>query len=237
MFTLQASIGSLNDLADIERDRGRKPGKPLPRKLISLSMARIAFAASLAAGLVLSLAAGSAVLVVALAGLAAGYAYDLRLKASRWSWLPFAVGIPLLPVFAWLGATGAIPAAFLALIPLAILAGAALALANELADDERDREAGVETSVGVLGQVRAWRLGALLQAIVALIAGGSLIGAGAPVVALGVADGSIALTMIGLVLGRSARPATRERGWEIQAIGLGGLALAWIGGLASRGLL
>ena len=237
MFTLQASIGSLNDLVDVERDRGHKPGKPLPRQLVSVALARTIFVACLVAGLLLSLAIGPAVVVVALAGLAAGYAYDLRLKASAWSWLPFAVGIPLLPVYAWLGASGGIPAAFLVLIPLAVLAGAALALANELADDERDRGAAVETSVGVLGRVRAWRVGALLETLVALIAGGSLIVAGASTIALGVADGSIALAMIGLALGRSARPATRERGWEVQAVGLGGLALAWIGGLAGRGLL
>ena len=57
------------------------------------------------------------------------------------------------------------------------------------------------------------------------------------VLALGAADGSVALVMIGLVLGRSPRAGTRERAWEAQAIGLGGLAIAWLGGLASRGHL
>ena len=38
--------------------------------------------------------------------LAIGYGYDLRFKGTAWSWLPFAVGIPLLPVFGWVGATG-----------------------------------------------------------------------------------------------------------------------------------
>ena len=237
MFMLQASIGTLNDLVDLERDRGRKTGKPLPRGLVSIGAARSIFAGSLALGLLLSVLAGFAVAGVALLGLAAGYAYDLRLKTSPWSWLPFAIGIPLLPVYAWLGATGRIPGAFLVLVPLAVLGGAALALANELADDERDRGAGVETAVGALGAVRAWRLGALLQVVVVLIAGGSLVVSGAPIVALGASDASIALTMIGLALGRSGIPATRERGWEIQAIGLGGLAVAWLGGLASRGFL
>ena len=31
-------------------------------------------------------------------------------KGTAWSWLPFAVGIPLLPVYGWLGAAGALPA-------------------------------------------------------------------------------------------------------------------------------
>lgn len=237
MFGLQASIGTLNDLVDVERDRGHKPGKPLPRGLVPIAVARAIAAGSLAFGLVLSLAVRPIVIVIALLGVVTGYAYDLRLKASRWSWLPFAVGLPLLPLYAWLGATGRIPGAFLVLVPLAVMGGAALALANELADDERDRGAGVETSVGALGRKRSWRLGAALQASVALVAGGSLVLSRAPFVALGGADAAIALTTVGLALGRSRLPGTRERAWEIQAIGLGGLALAWLGGLATRGLL
>ena len=31
--------------------------------------------------------------------IAIGLAYDLRLKGTAWSWLPFAVGIPILPVY------------------------------------------------------------------------------------------------------------------------------------------
>ena len=31
MTALQASIGALNDLVDAPSDRGRKPGKPIPR--------------------------------------------------------------------------------------------------------------------------------------------------------------------------------------------------------------
>jgi len=237
MFCLQASIGALNDLADIEHDRGQKPGKPLPRGLVPPGAARLAVVGGLAAGLGLSLAGGLLTVGVALAGVAIGYAYDLRLKASRWSWLPFALGLPLLPVYAWVGASGGVPAAFLLLIPMAVIGGAALALANELADAERDRAADVRTAVGSLGRQRAWRIGLALQAIVALVAAGSLIIDGAPVLAIGAADGSIALLMIGLALGRSPLAATRERGWEAQAIALGGLAVAWLGGLASRGSL
>jgi 4-hydroxybenzoate polyprenyltransferase len=237
MFGLQASIGSLNDLVDVERDRGLKPGKPLPRGLLPVRAARLIVGGGLAVGLLLSLACGLLVLVVAVLGVGIGYAYDLRLKATAWSWLPFAIGLPLLPVYAWLGATGAIPVAFVLLVPLAIVGGAALALANELADDERDRRVGVRTSVGVLGVERAWRLGAGLQVAVSLVAAGSLVVGGAPIPALGAADGSIALIMVGLALGRSQKPGTRERGWEVQAIGLGCLALAWLAGLISRGLL
>lgn len=237
MFGLQASIGTLNDLVDIERDRGHKPGKPLPTGLIAIPTARAIAAGGLLLGLVLSVAVRPILGVIALLGVATGYAYDFRLKASRWSWLPFTIGIPLLPVYAWVGATGRLPAPFFVLVPLAVMGGAALALANELADDERDRGAGVETSVVALGRARAWRLGAGLQALVAVVAGASLIASGAPTLAVGAADAAIALTMIGLALGRSRLPSSRERGWEVQAIGLGALAVAWLAGIASRGLV
>ena len=237
MFCLQASIGSLNDLADVGRDRDRKPGKPLPRGQVSLGVARLITGAGLLAGLALSLVGGPATLAVAVVGVAVGYLYDLRLKAGRWSWLAFAIGLPLLPVYAWIGATGGIPTAFVVLVPLAVIGGAALALANELADDERDRGAGLRTAVGSLGRERAWRAGALLEAVVAVVATGSLVAVGAPILAIGTADGSIALLMIGLALGRSSRAGTRERGWELQAIGLAALGLAWLGGLAGRSLL
>ena len=55
MLCLQASIGTLNDLADLERDRGLKLAKPLPRGLVSPGVARLVVAAGLLAGLALSL--------------------------------------------------------------------------------------------------------------------------------------------------------------------------------------
>ena len=60
-------------------------------------------------------------------------------KGTAWSWLPFAVGIPLLPVFGWLGTTARrCPASFASCSRCAVLAGTALAIANARADVERD---------------------------------------------------------------------------------------------------
>ena len=82
------------------------------------------------AGLVLAALAGPAAAAVALMGYGIGLAYDLRLKASPWSWLPYAAGIPLLPVYAWVGATGELPLAILVLAGLGVFGGGALAIAN-----------------------------------------------------------------------------------------------------------
>ena len=160
MVSLQVSIGALNDLADEDRDRGRKSGKPIPAGLVGRRTATGLVVAGLVLGLGLAATMGLPALLVALAGVGAGYAYDLRLKATAWAWLPFALGLPLLPVFAWVGVTGRIPAAFLLLVPMAILAGAGLALLNGLVDVDRDRSAGVVTPAVRLGRQRARRLAA-----------------------------------------------------------------------------
>ncbi len=237
MVCLQASIGTVNDVVDIEHDRGAKPGKPMPRGLISRPAAWLVAAFGLLAGLGLSALIEPRSALVAIVGVGLGYAYDLRLKASPWSWLPFALGIGLLPIYAWLGATGSIPAAFGLLLPMATLAGASLALANQLADDERDRQEGLRTAVGSLGRARAWAVSALLDAVVGLVALASLVIVAAPVFAIAGATTSIGLMAVGLSLGRSRLPPTRERAWEIQAIALACLAVAWLAGLANQGLL
>ena len=59
-------------------------------------------------------------------------------KGTPFSWLPFAVGIPILPVYGWFGAAGTVPGIFGLIIPVAALAGTALAVANALVDMERD---------------------------------------------------------------------------------------------------
>jgi 4-hydroxybenzoate polyprenyltransferase len=235
MFCLQASIGAVNDLADLEHDRQGKPAKPLAAGLVGLRAARLVAVAGLVAGLGLSLAVRPALGLLALAGLGLGYAYDLRLKSSPWSWLPFACGIGLLPLYAWYGASGDVPPALKVLVPAAVLGGAALALANQLADDERDRASGVRTTVGLLGRRRSWQLIAALHIAVAIIAILTLVSARAGIVALGAAVLSIELIAVGTELGRSPTAAGRERAWELQAIGLGCLGLAWLAGLAGAG--
>ena len=75
-------------------------------------------------------------------GLSIGYGYDRFAKGTAWSWVPFALGIPLVPVYGWVGTGQPLPSAFAVLVPCAVLAGAALAIANASADFERDLAAG-----------------------------------------------------------------------------------------------
>ncbi len=142
MLLLQFGIGAANDWADAAPDATARPAKPIPAGLIRRPVAARIAAGAAMGGLALAALAGLPALAVAAVGLATGLVYDLRLKRTRWSWLPYAVGIPLLPVFAWIGATGSLPASFAVLVPIAMVAGAALAVANAVADVEGDQARG-----------------------------------------------------------------------------------------------
>jgi 4-hydroxybenzoate polyprenyltransferase len=233
MLALQFSIGALNDLVDAGADTSRKPGKPIPRGAVRFGEAAAIVIAAAIVGLALSAASGLATLGAAVAGLACGYAYDLRLSRTPWSWLPLAVGLPILPIHAWLGAAGAVPAGLLGLVPLGVLAGASLSLGNGLVDAERDQASGRRSAVVLAGRDRAWTAHAVgLLGVLGLV---WMLGPGPPGLeaAWSLAAGAGSLLVLGGVgLTRGTRPAVRERGWELEAVGVALVGAAWIAGLA-----
>ncbi len=228
MVALQLGIGALNDVVDAPRDAGHKPGKPIPSGLVSPSSGRLIALIAFGIGLVLAFLSGVAVSGLAAVVIAIGALYDLRLKGTPWSWLPFALGIPLLPVFGWLGATGELPAFFGILMPVAVAAGAGLAIANSLVDVDRDRDAGVSSIAVALGDDRA---GAILIVVFGAIAIAAAVSAivirGDAIAAAGLAL-LASLPVVAAALARSHGPVGRERAWRIEACGLALLALAWI---------
>jgi 4-hydroxybenzoate polyprenyltransferase len=234
MVALQASIGALNDVLDASADVDHKPGKPIPAGHVSTTAGRVVVVLGAGGGLALATPFGPGLVAIAGLGLVSGYGYDLFAKGTSWSWLPFALGTPLLPVFAWFGATGAIPAAFAILLPVAVLAGAALAIANARADLERDAAAGLVSVATRIGPERSWRVQAALLAVVIVVALGSLGVSGASVPAVAVAGGaSLAIGLgLGWGSGTNATAARRERAWEIEALGVALLAAAWLAGIA-----
>ena len=229
MVALQAGIGATNDLVDAPRDAGHKPGKPIPAGLVSRGTARLLAIGAFVAGVALAVGFGGlAGGIVALLVIAVGLAYDLRLKGTAWSWLPFAVGIPILPVFGWLGASGELPIAFVVLIPAAVAAGAALAIANALVDVERDLAVGSGSIAVALGPTRAWSVHAALLVLVGLAASASVLPLGGSVGAgLAVLVAAI-LPSAAAIAGRGGPPARRERAWELEAVGVAILGITWL---------
>jgi 4-hydroxybenzoate polyprenyltransferase len=118
----QLTIGWSNDLIDAARDREvARTDKPLARGDLSGALVRKAIAVAGVACVLLSLACGwrSAVTHLGL-GVAAGWAYNLGVKRTVWSGLPYAVAFGALPAVVslalperslppmWMVATGAV---------------------------------------------------------------------------------------------------------------------------------
>jgi 4-hydroxybenzoate polyprenyltransferase len=259
MLGIQFAIGTTNDLADADRDAVTRPGKPIPSGAVGRRSALGVAVAAAALGLALAAPRGPATLAIAAAGLGVGLAYDLVLKPTPLSWLPYAIGIPLVPLFAWTGAAEGVPPAVFALACLAVPAGAGIAVANALADLDDDREAGTRTVATVLGPERAWRVatallfGTYMAAVVALAALGAGSGDG-PAVAVRSGEGAIAggivtatgwaaigaagvLLAIGARMGRGPAPSRRRAGWGIEAVGVVVLGCGWVAVLQAAGRL
>ena len=228
MFGYQASIGSLNDLVDADRDRQAKPGSPIPAGLVSRRLAMGIAIVGGALGTAVSAAFGAAVLAAGSAGYGCGLAYDLFMRRWGWGWLCFALALPLLLVWTWLAAAGSLPRAWPILLPVAALAGPTLHLANSLADADEDRRSGTRSLTVALGVERAQRLLAALVTTVYLLAWVTLAWlAPLSVTAAVTAVGATLLAGLGVTLSRRTDSRAREAGWLVQAVGLAVLAVAW----------
>jgi 4-hydroxybenzoate polyprenyltransferase len=104
VLTGQLSVGWCNDAFDAHRDTaaGRR-GKPVVDGAVGVRQVWWAAYAALALCVPLSFACGLCAGVVHLAGVAAAWGYNLWLKATAWSWAPYAVGFAALPAFVALG--------------------------------------------------------------------------------------------------------------------------------------
>ncbi|MFG2987843.1 UbiA family prenyltransferase [Streptomyces sp. NPDC048257] len=139
----QLSVGWCNDRADLRRDlaTGRRD-KPLVAGTVSPAAVTRAAALALLVCVPLSLACGLLAGAVHLVGVAAAWAYNLRLKSTAASWLPYALAFGLLPAFVTLGLPGA-PWPPPWLTAAAALLGAGAHFANVLPDIEDDLATGV----------------------------------------------------------------------------------------------
>ncbi|MFI8436096.1 UbiA family prenyltransferase [Streptomyces sp. NPDC079020] len=139
----QLSVGWCNDAHDARRDAaaGRR-GKPVAAGTVRRGEVWAAAFAALALCVPLSLACGPAAGSVHLAAVAAAWLYNLRLKATVLSWLPYAAGFGALPAVVALSLPGRPWPAWWAVTAGALL-GTAAHLGDTLPDIEEDRKAGI----------------------------------------------------------------------------------------------
>lgn len=210
VLTGQLSIGWLNDVLDAERDVAvGRSDKPIAAGAVSVRTVSVATVVAAVVCVPASLASGVAAGLVHLVAVAAGWAYDLGLKSSRWSVVPYAVCFGLLPVFVVLGlpaeGSGAPPLPPWWLPGTGALLGAGAHFANVLPDLDDDAVTGVRGLPHRLGAARSRAAAALL-----LLAATVVLTLGAPVPAVlawGVPVLAAAVLAIGFHAGR--RPGSR----------------------------
>jgi 4-hydroxybenzoate polyprenyltransferase len=236
MVCLQFAIGSANDYVDADADASVKPDKPIPTGLVSRPAARAVSVSMALVGLALAAGFGPMVFGVALVGLGLWLSYDLWLKGTSISWAAFALGVGLLPLYAWLGARGSVPAAIVGVVILAVIAGAALAIANAYADLDADRLSGLESVATLLGPAAALGIDAGLLALVQVIALATTVTtAPGPMLVAEAAGCALAWLGVGLAVARGRRAGVLA--WELQALGILTLGAGWLAALSAAGLL
>ncbi|HEY5136841.1 MAG TPA: UbiA family prenyltransferase [Candidatus Nanopelagicales bacterium] len=152
-LTGQLSVGWCNDANDADRDvRAGRAGKPLVRGDVTARTLWVAAAAALTATVALSYVAagpvgGSAHVVAVLSA----WTYNLLLKTTVLSALPYAVSFGLVPAFVTYGLTPPVaPASWL--VAACVLLGVGAHLANAIPDvtsDERVDAGGLVVAIGV----------------------------------------------------------------------------------------
>ncbi|MFJ5110454.1 UbiA family prenyltransferase [Streptomyces sp. NPDC088551] len=187
VLTGQLSVGWSNDAVDAARDTaaGRR-AKPVVDGAVGARTVRAAAVTALVLCVPLSLAYGALAGVVHLVGVTAAWLYNVRLKSTVLSWLPYAIGFASLPAFVTLGLPGQ-PRPAWWIVTAAALVGVGAHLGNVLPDIEADLALGVRGWPQRLGPaaVRLLLPAPLVAATVLLALGGAgVVGAVAVAVVL-----------------------------------------------------
>ncbi len=143
VFAGQLSIGWSNDAIDAARDRATaRSDKPVARGAVSLRLVGIAAGAALATAIVLSLALGVLPGLASLTVVACGWLYNLGLKATAFSFVPYAIAFGMLPAVATLSLPDPTWPA-----PWAMVAGALFGVSAHLANVLPDLDDDVDTGI------------------------------------------------------------------------------------------
>lgn len=176
----QFAIGATNEWCDRHADAIDKPHRPIPAGLVSPSGALLFAALSLVVMAAAGLALGTWGFLLLVVMIGAGLVYNIWLKRTPWSWLPYLVALPLVPTWAWIVLNEFEPR-LLWLYPMGALFVLAIHISQTLPDIGADQSRG-EHGIGVvLG--RRWAEAAVWLAAfgstLAVAVGGWLFGSSA----------------------------------------------------------
>jgi 4-hydroxybenzoate polyprenyltransferase len=169
----QLSIGWSNDAIDAGRDTdaGRRD-KPVAQHRVSRRAVALAAGAAAVATVPLSLALGVWSGATHLLCVASAWSYNLGIKSTAWSWVPFAFSFGLLPAVVTFALPGHPWPAWWVMVSGALL-GVGAHLVNVLPDLEQDGATGVRGSAHRLGGVATAVLApvVLFSAVVVVVLG------------------------------------------------------------------
>ncbi|MFD4992015.1 UbiA family prenyltransferase [Cellulosimicrobium cellulans] len=205
----QLSVGWSNDWLDARRDLAvGRADKPVVTGLVTPATLRTAALVALAACVVLSLATGVVPGLVHVVAVASAWSYNALLKATWWSWAPYALSFGLLAVFVVLAAPGdGRPAPWA--VAAAALLGVGAHVANTLPDLEDDAATGVRGLPHRLGRRASSVLAPVLLGVASVLV--VLAPPGAPDAVRGALGGvavglAVAAGVVGVVRPRSRAP-------------------------------
>ncbi|CAN5319161.1 UbiA family prenyltransferase [soil metagenome] len=172
----QLAIGWSNDWLDARRDIDvGRTDKPVATGAVLASTVRTAFIVAVVAVIPLSLLLGLPAAAASLLLTASGLGYNLWLKKTALSWLPYVVSFGLLPLVVTLASTPPAVAAWWVVASGSLL-GLAAHFANVLPDLDDDRATGVRGLPHRLGRIGSGfaAFGSLLLASAAVTFGATL---------------------------------------------------------------
>ena len=224
MLPIQLCIGVVNDVVDLPDDAVAKPFKPLVARVLTRSTATWIGVALGAAGLGVAATVNLPTLLLAAAALGAGLAYDLGLRRTVLSWVPWWGGMAVLPLTAYASA-GAIPSRLFVLVPLAALVALGLHLANALPDIDADRVAGLRSLPVVVGRNGAARAGPSALVLAGVVAWAAAVPLEQSLLVLLAGTVVLGLGVVVVIAARAARP------FPILAVATAVFAVAWLASL------
>ncbi|HEV2582536.1 MAG TPA: UbiA family prenyltransferase [Ktedonobacteraceae bacterium] len=167
---MQVSIALMNDYCKRERDAQGRLDIANPHSLVSPRIALTGAIAMMALMAVLLAPLPPLTWVISLCYLALGQGYNLKLKATMYGSIVFALVMLLIPVYAFVG-VGRIVSFLFWLVPIGFLLGVTLNLANSLPTIEEDTRSGAQTLTVTLGVKRSFMACQLLIVVSATLIG------------------------------------------------------------------
>ncbi|RFA08882.1 hypothetical protein B7R54_06310 [Subtercola boreus] len=197
VFVGQLAIGWSNDWLDARRDSAvGRTDKPIAAGEISARSVRTAFIVAAVATIPLSFLLGVDAAIPHLVLVASGLAYNIGVKKTAYSWLPYMLSFGLLPTVVTLAGRPPAEAEWWVIATGALL-GLAAHLTNVLPDLDADRKTGIRGLPHRLG-LRPSGVAAFVSLLVASLA--ILVGAGPHIVTVAGLVLSVAVAAIGIRL-------------------------------------